>query len=237
MLGIEGLVVESVLIDDAGRRVVHCSTDPELAGWCPVCRQQSSSPKERVTTRPRDVRIGPDRPVLLWHKRKWHCRVPECERKVFTEALPADIPARARITTRARRAAAQSIGDHCRPVSGVAAEFAFVPHSGPFARGIHMTVQARLKSSTDPARVLPALREFYARSPFVRVLDTPPRVKDVATSNYAHLSATASGRIVAVMCVVDNLNKGAAGGAVQWMNRIYGLPETAGLITPAPGWT
>jgi transposase len=123
LLGIEGLVVESVLIDDAGRRVVHCSTDPELAGWCPVCRQQSSSPKERVTTRPRDVRIGPDRPVLLWHKRKWHCRVPECERKVFTEALPADIPARARITTRARRAAAQSIGDHCRPVSGVAAEF------------------------------------------------------------------------------------------------------------------
>jgi hypothetical protein len=61
--------------------------------------------------------------VLLWHKRKWHCRVPECERKVFTEALPADIPARARITTRARRAAAQPIGDHCRPVSGVAGEF------------------------------------------------------------------------------------------------------------------
>jgi hypothetical protein len=65
LLGIEGLVVESVLIDDAGRRVVHCSTDPELAGWCPVCRQQSSSPKERVTTRPRDVRIGPDRPVVV----------------------------------------------------------------------------------------------------------------------------------------------------------------------------
>jgi transposase len=122
LLGIEGLVVDRVLIDDAGRRVVHCSTDPELAGWCPACRQQSSSPKERVTTRPRDLRIGPDRPVLLWHKRKWHCRVPECERKVFTEALPEDIPARARITTRARRAVAVSIGDHCRPVSGVAAE-------------------------------------------------------------------------------------------------------------------
>src|SRR5581483_7266188 len=54
-----------------------------------------------------------------------------------------------------------------KAASGVEAEFAFVPHSGPFARGIHMTVQARLKPSTDPARVLPALREFYARSPFV----------------------------------------------------------------------
>jgi len=64
---------------------VHCSTDPELAGWHPECRQQSLSPKERVRTTPRDVRIGPDRPLLLWHKRKWHCRVPECERKVFIE--------------------------------------------------------------------------------------------------------------------------------------------------------
>ena len=117
------MVVDSVELDASGRRVVHCSTDPELAGWCPDCRQQSSSPKQRVTTRPRDVRIGPDRPELLWHKRKWHCRVAECERKVFTEALPEDIPARARITTRARRAAAQSIGDHLRPVAGVAAEF------------------------------------------------------------------------------------------------------------------
>ena len=122
LLAIDGLVVDQVLIDETGRRVVHCSTDPGLAGWCPACRQQSTSPKERVVTRPRDVRIGPDRPLLLWHKRKWHCRVPECDRKVFTEALPEQIPARARITTRARRAAAQSIGDHLRPVSGVAAE-------------------------------------------------------------------------------------------------------------------
>ncbi len=123
LLGIDGLVVDRVLIDDSGRRVVHCSTDPELAGWCPGCRQQSSSPKDRVVTRPRDVRIGLDRPQLLWHKRKWHCRVPACERKVFTEELPEQIPARARITTRARLLAAQSIGDQARPVSSVADEF------------------------------------------------------------------------------------------------------------------
>jgi len=47
----------------------------------------------------------------------------------------------------------------------------------------------------------------------------------------------ANGRTVAVMCVVDNLNKGAAGGAVQWMNRMFGLAETSGLTAPAPGWT
>jgi N-acetyl-gamma-glutamylphosphate reductase len=39
------------------------------------------------------------------------------------------------------------------------------------------------------------------------------------------------------MCVIDNLNKGAAGGAVQWMNRLLGFTETAGLSAPAAGWT
>jgi N-acetyl-gamma-glutamyl-phosphate reductase common form len=124
-----------------------------------------------------------------------------------------------------------------RAASGEEADFAFVPHSGPFARGIHVTVQASLKQPVDSARVLAALRDFYAHSPFVRVSERAPRMKEIATSNYAHLSAVANGRTVAVMCAVDNLNKGAAGGAVQWMNRIFDLPETSGLTAPAPGWT
>jgi len=121
--------------------------------------------------------------------------------------------------------------------SGVAAEVAFVPHSGAFARGIHATVQAVLKRPLDSRAVVGALREFYAGAPFVRVLDAAPRVKDIVASNYAHLSAASDGRSVAVMSVADNLTKGAAGGAVQWMNRLCGLPETAGLTAPAPGWT
>jgi N-acetyl-gamma-glutamyl-phosphate reductase len=121
--------------------------------------------------------------------------------------------------------------------TGVTADYSFVPHSGPFARGIHATVQARLKSPRDAAAVVGMLREYYAGAPFVRVLDQAPRVKDIVASNYAHLSAAANGRTVAVMSVVDNLNKGAAGGAVQWMNRLFNLPETAGLTAPAAGWT
>lgn len=124
-----------------------------------------------------------------------------------------------------------------RATTGVEAEFAFVPLSGPFARGIHVTVQASLARPLDTPGVLGALREFYARAPFVRVLDEAPRVKDVVASNFAHLSAAADGRTVAVMCAIDNLTKGAAGGAVQWMNRMFDLPEHAGLTAPAPGWT
>ncbi|HEX4024386.1 MAG TPA: N-acetyl-gamma-glutamyl-phosphate reductase [Steroidobacteraceae bacterium] len=124
-----------------------------------------------------------------------------------------------------------------RCASGVEARFAFVPHSGPFARGIHATVQARLRTPRDSEEILAALREFYADAPFVQVRSAAPRIKEVAASNYAQLSAVSDGRTVAVLCAIDNLNKGAAGGAVQWMNRLHDLPETAGLTAPAAGWT
>ncbi|MDP9082673.1 MAG: N-acetyl-gamma-glutamyl-phosphate reductase [Pseudomonadota bacterium] len=121
--------------------------------------------------------------------------------------------------------------------TGVEAEFNFVPHSGPFARGIHVTVQASLKKPITTAQALDALKSYYQDCPFVRVGDNPPRIKDVATSNYANLSVVTNGTSIAVMSVLDNLNKGAAGGAVQWMNRLLGIPEMSGLTTPAPGWT
>jgi len=71
----------------------------------------------------------------------------------------------------------------------------------------------------------------------VRVTGDLPRVKDVVASNFAQLSGVAQGETIAVMCAVDNLTKGAAGGAVQWMNRMLGYEETAGLMQPAAGWT
>ena len=121
--------------------------------------------------------------------------------------------------------------------SGTAAEFNFVPHSGPFARGIHVTVQAVAQEDVNSHELVHALREFYEQSPFVRVSGELPRLKDVVASNFAELSGVSNGRSIAVMCVIDNLTKGAAGGAVQWMNRMFGHEETAGLMTSAPGWT
>ncbi len=121
--------------------------------------------------------------------------------------------------------------------TGVSAEFNFVPHSGPFARGIHVTVQASLVKPISSAEAQEALAAFYKDCRFVRVVDGAPRVKDVATSNYSNLSAVTNGTSIAVMSVLDNLNKGAAGGAVQWMNRLLGFDESLGLLAPAPGWT
>lgn len=121
--------------------------------------------------------------------------------------------------------------------SGVRPRLSFVPHSGPFTRGIHVTLQAELAGPADAAAVRAAFAGYYRDSPFVRLVDGTPRIKDIVASNYAHLGLAVEDGVVAVMCVLDNLTKGAAGGAVQWMNRLFGLPETAGLTAPAPAWS
>ncbi len=112
----------------------------------------------------------------------------------------------------------------------------FVPHSGPFSRGIQATLQARLTSSVDAAEVRACLRDFYADAPFVSIVGGTPRLKDVVGSNHAQLGAACDGESVAVFCVIDNLLKGAAGGAMQWLNRLVGWPEHTGLTAPGTGW-
>lgn len=112
----------------------------------------------------------------------------------------------------------------------------FVPHSGPFARGIYVTLQARLKSKTDSDEIAELFRSAYLGAPFVHYVNETPRLKNVVASNHCHISATTDTDSVAVMCVIDNLVKGAAGGAMQWMNRLWSLPETHGLLSATPGW-
>lgn len=123
-----------------------------------------------------------------------------------------------------------------RAASGVAAEISFLPHAGPFARGIHATITGRLARPADTEAVRDALATFYRHAPFVDVLPEPPRLQDVVGTNRCQLAAAATGDRFAVFSVIDNLVKGAAGGGLQWMNRLFGLPETAGLTTPGLGW-
>ena len=124
-----------------------------------------------------------------------------------------------------------------KAAAGVEPRLHFVPHSGPFARGIHATAQAGLAADLDEAGLLDLLRQSYAGSEFVRVIDQPPRLKDIVGSNFAHVYGTVDRDSVVVMVTLDNLLKGAAGGVVQWLNRLLGLAEHAGLSAPAAGWT
>jgi len=124
------------------------------------------------------------------------------------------------------------IGDAC----GANPSIHFVPHSGPFARGIHLTLQAPLRKAVPTAEVVAVFRHCYAAKPFLQVTDEAPRLKDVVASNRCHIGIATDARSVTVSCVIDNLVKGAAGGAMQWMNRLWSLPETEGLLAPAPAW-
>jgi N-acetyl-gamma-glutamyl-phosphate reductase len=112
----------------------------------------------------------------------------------------------------------------------------FVPHSGPFARGIHATIFARAKERVTEVQVVEAFTEFYRGAQFVKVEAEPPRLKDIVATNYSAVHALVDGDTVVVCCVLDNLLKGAAGGSIQWANRLLGLPDTQGLTAPAAGW-
>ena len=77
--------------------------------------------------------------------------------------------------------------------------------------------------------------DFYRDEPFVRVTDESPHTKHTWGSNMClvhPIVAPDSGKVVLISCI-DNLVKGAAGGAVQNMNLMLGLPEVAGLQAPA----
>lgn len=132
---------------------------------------------------------------------------------------------------------APEVGCICRDITGQRPALRFIPHSGPFARGIHMTMQATLLQTRSADDIRDALTDFYADNLFIVVQDGTPHIKNVIGSNYAHIGVATDASTVAVFVVIDNLVKGAAGGAVQWMNRQLGLGETTGLTAPALAWT
>jgi transposase len=110
LLGLDGLVVERVELDGAGVPVVDLSTSCEQARCCPQCGQRALKVKQWTTTRPRDLPVGGRTARLRWRKRRWYCPTPDCPRRSFTEQV-AQVPARARVTTRLREAAGAAVAD------------------------------------------------------------------------------------------------------------------------------
>ncbi|MDD5379954.1 MAG: N-acetyl-gamma-glutamyl-phosphate reductase, partial [Acidithiobacillus sp.] len=73
----------------------------------------------------------------------------------------------------------------------------------------------------------------YAGEPFVDVLPfgSHPATRSVRGANMCHIAVhqPRPGQVV-VLSVIDNLVKGAAGQAIQNMNRLFSLAEDAGLM-------
>lgn len=113
----------------------------------------------------------------------------------------------------------------------VGAQVLFTPHLAPLSRGLLATCTARPAATVSTASLLDALREFYRGEPFIVVSEASPSTKATLGSNTAHLTARFDERTGTVMalCAIDNIAKGASGGAVQAANVALGLAETAGL--------
>jgi len=121
LLGVEGLrVVEVEVEDDGGLSVWVVTCDPDAA-VCPDCGERAERVHERVVRRPADVPRGAEAVVLVWVKHRWKCQNEECRRVTFSELLP-QVPARARLTERLRDAAAHLVGELGVPVAAAAGE-------------------------------------------------------------------------------------------------------------------
>jgi N-acetyl-gamma-glutamyl-phosphate reductase len=113
------------------------------------------------------------------------------------------------------------------------AQILFTPHLAPMNRGILATCYARPKSGSSPTTpgVLATLAKAYAGEPFVSVSPAIPSTKATLGTNSVHLTARYDERsgYVVVLSALDNLTKGASGGALQAANVALGLDEQLGL--------
>jgi len=106
---------------------------------------------------------------------------------------------------------------------------AMIPQSGPFVRGIFTVAHARVPEDVD---VQALFRERYAGEPFVRLRAETPALRHVVRTNFCDVAVHRRGERVVVLTAIDNLVKGMAGQAIQNLNLMCGLDETAGLRTP-----
>ncbi len=106
----------------------------------------------------------------------------------------------------------------------------------PVCRGIMSTLYGVLTKDLSETAALQIFRDFYADSPFVRVLESTATVgtQQVRGTNYCNLvvSVDTRTRRLRVVSYIDNLVKGQAGSALQNMNLLFGLDETAGMKGP-----
>lgn len=114
----------------------------------------------------------------------------------------------------------------------IGGEILFTPHLAPMNRGILATCYGRpVSAATTTDGLLDVLSAAYAGEPFIVVSEAIPSTKATLGTNAVHITARVDSRTghAIVISALDNLTKGASGGAVQAANVALGLDETAGL--------
>ena len=103
----------------------------------------------------------------------------------------------------------------------------FIPYRGDFARGIFCTAVIKTKAPAED--IVEAYRDFYADAAFTHYSEKAIDLKQVVNTNKALVHVDCFEGKILVTSAIDNLLKGAVGQAVQNMNLMFGIDETAGL--------
>jgi N-acetyl-gamma-glutamyl-phosphate reductase len=113
---------------------------------------------------------------------------------------------------------------------GSPAPVTFVPHLLPLDQGELATCFASLRESISREAIRDLYDRRYGGEPFVHLLDGPPNLRAVRDTNECHVYVTVEerGRVIA-FSAIDNIWKGASSQAVQNLNLMLGIEETAGL--------
>ncbi|MGM9701658.1 MAG: N-acetyl-gamma-glutamyl-phosphate reductase [Prevotella sp.] len=104
----------------------------------------------------------------------------------------------------------------------------FIPYRGNFARGIFATEV--LHTDADIDTIVAGYKKFYQDACFTHYVDKPLDLKQVTNTNKALVHCDKIDDKLLITCCIDNLLKGAVGQAVQNMNLMFGIDETAGLL-------
>ncbi|MAE42832.1 N-acetyl-gamma-glutamyl-phosphate reductase [Candidatus Woesearchaeota archaeon] len=112
------------------------------------------------------------------------------------------------------------------------AKVSFTPHVIPTFRGLMSTAHILLKKKISAKKVKDMYKKYYKNSPFVKIVNKIPEIKDVQNTNYCMIGGFEidENNQLVIVSVIDNLLKGASGQAVQNMNIMFGFEETEGLM-------
>ncbi|HWZ14462.1 MAG TPA: N-acetyl-gamma-glutamyl-phosphate reductase [Mucilaginibacter sp.] len=117
---------------------------------------------------------------------------------------------------------------------GFAQAVNFIPYRGDFTRGIIASIYT--DSDLTEAEALKLYQQYYAGHPFTHVTSHDIDLKQIVNTNKCFLQVKKHGNKLLIISILDNLLKGASGQAVQNMNLMFGLEETAGLKLKATGF-
>lgn len=123
------------------------------------------------------------------------------------------------------------IREYCFAGSGLPEpEVLFVPHLLPLYRGILSTIYLEAESEDLP--VFETIQSNAKNEPFLRLRNTPEEIDlaKVNGTNFLDLGVRKRGNTISIVSALDNLQKGAAGQALQNINLMWGESETLGLL-------